>query len=91
MTSEGITELSLEDIAALDIQIKAPRKNKSGSVNTQNRDFETWFKLRTTFGFCENPKCTDQRPAKVAEGNAMVAVVKDKSMCRICFLAGWLK
>lgn len=87
---EGAEVLSLEDIALLDV--KAPRTRTSGArkaVNTNKRDFETWFKLNTTFGVCENPNCVDKRPRKVEEGNAMTAVVEKKRMCRPCFLAGF--
>jgi hypothetical protein len=57
---------------------------------TEPREYNTWWKLEQRFGDCDNPNCLDDRPHRVQEGNTMVALVKEKSICRICFLDGWL-
>lgn len=65
-----------------------PARKPSSKVNTDDRTTTTWFKLLHTFGTCSNPACNDPRPQKIAEGKAMVADVKDITMCRFCFLEG---
>lgn len=89
--ASGMTELTLEEIAELDVTTTVGKRKSSKTINLDSRNMETWFKLPTSLGFCENPNCPDDRPRKVQEGNAMVATVKEKHMCRICFLNGWLK
>lgn len=63
-----------------------PSRAKKSSIDTSVRTVTTWFKLQQRFGHCENPDCTDDRPATVKDGKAMVAEVNLKTMCRLCFL-----
>jgi hypothetical protein len=90
--ANGITELTLEEIADLGISEKRKNKTSKGRkvVDTSTRNMDTWFQLPTTLGFCENEYCPDKRPRKIQEGNAMVATVNGKKMCRICYLNDWL-
>jgi hypothetical protein len=55
----------------------------------ENRNLLVWIKLFHTLGFCTNPDCPDDRPKKVAEGNAMCVQIGDELVCRLCFLAGF--
>ena len=55
----------------------------------ENRNLLVWIKLHHTLGFCANPDCPDDRPKKVAEGNAMCTQIGDVLVCRLCFLAGF--
>ena len=55
----------------------------------ENRNVLVWIKLPHTLGYCSNPECPDDRPRKVAEGNAMCTVLNDGIVCRLCFLSGF--
>lgn len=79
----------MEELAELDKP--SVRKTKS-TIDTSIRTIENWFKIPGDhFGFCENPDCPDDRPRKVAEGNALVRPINGKEMCRLCFIEGWNK
>lgn len=84
--------LSLDQIQELvkkDSQKKAasPRTKKDP---TEPREYSTWWKLQHVHGKCENENCVDTREGGGPNGSAMVAKVKEKDMCRYCFLDGWL-
>lgn len=55
----------------------------------ENRNVMVWIKLHHTLGYCTNPECPDDRPRKVAEGNAMCTPIGDDLVCRLCFLGGY--
>lgn len=65
---------------------RGPRKDP-----TEPRETGTWFKLNHTMREegCENPQCEDPRDADDV-GRKAVALIKEKYMCRYCFLSGWL-
>jgi len=64
-----------------------PRKKKDP---TEPRDYPTWWKLQQYYGTCDNPDCEDVRVGGGPEGHAMVAEIKERKVCRYCFLNGWL-
>lgn len=74
------------------LQSKPVRRGGGGVPKdpTEPRELSTWWKLPQRFGDCDNPECPDDRPHRTTAGNTMVAPVKEKNMCRICFLGGWL-
>jgi hypothetical protein len=55
----------------------------------ENRNLMVWIKLDHTLANCSNPECPDDRPRKVAEGNAMCTPIGDITVCRLCFLSGF--
>jgi hypothetical protein len=67
------------------------RKPKQPKDVTEPRDYQTWFKLRTTVreNGCENPNCHDPRP-KSDYGTGVVYQIKGQFICRYCFLEGYL-
>lgn len=69
-----------------------PKRGKPGMSldDPDNRNILIWIKLPHTLAFCHNPECPDDRPRKVAEGNAMCTLIHDKAVCRLCFLSGYL-
>lgn len=83
-------ELSAEEIDALS-NVSRTRKTRAkfDPNDADNRNIKVWFDLDTKLGICGNPTCPDDRPLRVAEGNAMVALVGAHSMCRLCFLDGF--
>lgn len=91
--------LSADSIANLlkiqEAQKKQARASKSGGGRkvkdtTEPRDRDTWFRQNHAIGVCGNPDCADPRPTKVEHGVAMVAAIHDVTICRYCFLAGYL-
>ena len=56
------------------------------------RESTTWFKLshRIREEGCENPNCNDPRRGTDDKGVNVVVYIKDKAICRYCFLDGWL-
>lgn len=58
---------------------------------TQVRTYQVWFKLNHHMREegCDNPNCIDPRP-KTDKGVKVCAAVKDKFICRFCFLDGYL-
>jgi hypothetical protein len=71
---------------------KPKRGNSKRGLNLnlpENRNLMVWIKLYHTLGYCANPECPDDRPRKVAEGNAMCTLVNDVLVCRLCFLGGF--
>lgn len=87
MSNSDFLPVSDEELADLDTP--SPRKSRARGIDTSIRTVETWFKLPSHFGFCENPDCEDQRPRKVAEGNAVVSEINGATMCRLCFVKGY--
>lgn len=93
MSTSNSDFLPVSDEELADLDTPSPRKSKS-KIDTSIRTVETWFRIPTGssgthFGFCENPDCEDQRPRKVAEGNAIVAEINGTTMCRLCFVKGY--
>jgi hypothetical protein len=83
-------ELTPEEIDALSNIVRTRKTRAKFDPNDAlNRNIKVWFDLDMRFGLCGNDDCPDDRPLRVAEGNAMVAVVGLHSMCRLCFLAGF--
>lgn len=67
-----------------------PRRQKSTDyTRRETRTYSTWFTLFHRLGTCANPDCTDKRPMRTEDGNAMVTLVDSVPMCRYCFLAGF--
>jgi hypothetical protein len=79
-----VEELS-EDF--LDELLTEPEK-KTRKPKQILRDHRTWFYVvRTQLGVCDNPDCLDDRK----KPQVMVWTTPEgTSMCRICFLGGWL-
>lgn len=83
-------ELSADQIQSLLSRPKRGNSRKGIDMHLrENRNVIIWFKLPMTFAYCSNPDCPDDRPRKVAEGNAMCTQIDDKPVCRLCFLAGF--
>ena len=59
---------------------------------TEVRELKVWFKLSHHIkeDGCDNPECVDPRP-RGDKGTSVVVEVKGKSMCRYCFINGWLQ
>lgn len=87
MSNPDFIPVTDEELAELDKP--SPRKSKARGIDTSIRTTEVWFKLPMQFGFCTNPDCKDDRPRKVAEGNAMTSEINGARMCRLCFLEGF--
>jgi hypothetical protein len=86
-------EISPEKIEALLSRPKRGNSRKGVDLSLkENRNLMVWIKLWHQLGYCSNPECPDQRPRKVAEGNAMCTPLdEDRTLlvCRLCFLAGY--
>lgn len=80
--------LDMDQIAAA---LTSGRSRGPKKDPTEPRETGTWFKLNHVMREegCENPNCEDPRD-KTDTGTRAVALIKDKYMCRYCFLAGWL-
>lgn len=81
---EGSKGLTPEQIA----EILAPQ-SRSSTISTEPREISIWYKQNHVFGTCENPDCSDPRPAG-NRGREIMAKVNERKMCRYCFLGGWL-
>jgi hypothetical protein len=91
--------LSQDEINALLKESKTRAKRTPRDV-TEPREVTVWFKLyhhvadfehngEMVSPHCENPDCNDPRNIS-DQGRGVVAVIKNKMMCRYCFLDGWL-
>lgn len=88
----GLSKEEISRLLALPTQTRGGRK-KSGWIDTSIRTHEVWFKLghalfdadTQEMAKCDNPDCHDTRGT-----TAVVAVIKGRKMCRICFMEGWL-
>lgn len=81
------------DDAKIEQLLSKPKRGSSGKLDLglkENRNLMVWIKLPHTLAFCGNSECPDDRPRKVAEGNAMCTLIKDTPVCRLCFLDGFL-
>lgn len=84
-------ELNEEEIAKLLSRPKRGYSKKGIDLSVKdNRNLMVWLKIPHTLAYCANPECPDDRPRKVAEGNAMCTLINDKPVCRLCFLGGFL-
>lgn len=87
------TPLTNDKIAELLTKTSTGRGPK-GPV-TEPRIPDVWFKLHAVIREegCDNPECEDPRTKPEqgkTNGTNIVVVIKEKHMCRYCFLAGWL-
>jgi hypothetical protein len=89
LMSTDPTFISVSDEELAELDKPSPRKSSARGIDSSIRTVETWFKFTSHFGFCENPNCEDQRPRKVAEGNAAVVEISGTKMCRLCFVKGF--
>lgn len=72
---------------------KAPprsRKKSNNYTRRSTRTYTVWFTLEHRLGICANPDCSDPRPMRTKDGNAMVVSVGEVTMCRYCFLDGFM-
>jgi hypothetical protein len=80
--------LNMDQIAS----IMSQSKGRGPTADpTEPRESVIWFKLDHIIREegCDNPNCEDIRPSE-DRGVNIVAKIKGKHMCRICFLGGWL-
>ncbi len=88
--------LSREQAKALLIEDANKPRGGSGSRTkadpTLVREYQTWFKLSHHIREegCDNPNCNDPRIKETDRGTNVVVQIKDKWVCRYCFLDGWL-
>jgi hypothetical protein len=83
-------EISAEQIEKLLSRPKRGYSKKGIDLGMrENRNLMVWIKLHHTLAYCSNPECPDDRPRKVAEGNAMCTPIGEVMVCRLCFLAGF--
>jgi hypothetical protein len=86
-------EISQEQIDKLLTRPKRGNSKRGIDLGLRdNRNLLIWIKLPHTLGFCTNPECPDDRPRKVAEGNAMCTALDSDGIvlvCRLCFLSGF--
>lgn len=82
----------LEALKLLKEDANKPRRGggRTKADPTMVRELSTWMKLNHHIkeDGCDNPNCIDPRP-KNDYGTNICAAVRDKYMCRYCFLAGW--
>ena len=86
LTPQQVKALLIEDA-------NRPKRGGSGGRKadpTEIREIQVWFKLNHHIREegCENPECSDPRPA-TDNGVNIVAEVKGKWICRYCFLDGY--
>ena len=80
------TKKTLSAEEAKNVRSKATRKpaSKSKKIDTTDRSYNMWFRLRHYYGRCENPEClSPEGPAR------MVSEVNGTMMCRWDYLNGW--
>jgi len=83
-------ELSEDEITKLLSRPKRGNSKRGIDLSMrENRNLLVWIKLPHTLAFCANVDCPDDRPRKVAEGNAMCTLINDEPVCRLCFLSGF--
>lgn len=83
-------EISAEQIEKLLSRPKRGYSKKGIDLGMrENRNLMVWIKLHHTLAYCSNPECPDDRPRKVAEGNAMCTPIGEVMVCRLCFLGGF--
>lgn len=83
-------EISEEEITKLLSRPKRGNSRKGIDLSMrENRNLLVWIKIPHTLAYCANTECPDDRPRKVAEGNAMCTLIHDVPVCRLCFLSGF--
>lgn len=79
------------DAAAIQKLLNQPKKagrRAKKVIDTTIRTYTLFFtKLDRKEGTCENPNCED--PRKGSGRRIMVVNIRDKDMCRYCFLSGY--
>ena len=72
--------------------LKAPKKTGRRAkkvIDTTIRTYTLFFKMDRVPGKCDNPECPDPRIGTEKEKFIRIVNIRDKNMCRECFLAGY--
>lgn len=100
---DELDENVIAEILAAPTTMRRGRYTKDSTDDPLNRHILVWVRLPHSLSYCSNSTCSDQRPRRVTEGNAMCTQVGTHIVehedgtketvptmaCRLCYLAGF--